>query len=942
MVAGAERYYLQSVAAGREEYYTGSGEAPGHWLGAGADELGLTGEVAPDDLRAVLAGMEPGGRVLTAGRVDPARRVTGFDLTWSAPKSVSLLYALGDSGVGDTVRRVHGQAIVEALGYLEEHGLGVRRGAGGERRIGATGLLAAAFLHRTSRAGDPQLHTHVLVANVAHGEDGTWSAPDARLLYFHARTAGFLYQAALRAGLTDTLGVRFGPVTNGMAELAGVSPSLLRAFSTRRAAIEDHLAEHGGTTARAAEVAALVTRDPKEPAEVPPSTGAPDLRARWRAEVEALGPEALGLGDPTMGDLLGRHQRSPMTESEAEELVAQLTGPTGLTLGESTFERRDVVRAVAAALPDGDMVDEVAALADRVLGDDEVVPLPGLGRGGERRHSTVELLAVEAALLDGAVARRSDRVAVADEAAVRSALDRYPFLAGEQQAMVRRLATSGAGVEVVVGRAGTGKTTALAAARHAWAHDGYRVQGTALSARAAQGLEEGAGLPSTTLARLLHDLERGAVELADRHVVVVDEAGMVGTRMLGRLLERASAAGAKVVLVGDPRQLPEIEAGGAFAGLVDRLGAVELTENRRQREPWERAALDQLRHGLPVRGLAAFDREGRVHLAGSLADSRRQLVAAWLAARQAGEDVAILTVNRRDVAALNREARAALRTAGLLGPDVVTLGGTGLAIGDEVVCLRNDRLLGVLNGTRGRVAAVEDGTVVLDAVSDAGAGRRRRLPDAYVLAGYLDHGYAVTVHKAQGVTVDRAFVVATDALTREAGYVALSRARKGTELFVPAGAFEDGVGLGLPAGWARPPPDLAPVPLGGLGRRLTVSRAKQTATAELGSEETPGPDPAPDRRTTPVPGYVETAMGVRPGFPDERREYDRVAGLVTGYRTQFGVEGDRPLGDPPLEAFQRAAYESVAAELRVYERRLGRSRELSSLDRATPDLGWSR
>ncbi|HEX3946148.1 MAG TPA: MobF family relaxase, partial [Acidimicrobiales bacterium] len=773
MVAGAERYYLQTVAAGREEYYTGSGEAPGRWLGAGAAELGLAGEVAPDDLRAVLAGMAPNGRVLTAGRVDPARRVTGFDLTWSAPKSVSLLYALGDPATADTVRRVHADAVTEALGYLETRGLRVRRGPGGERRIGATGLVAAAFPHRTSRAGDPQLHTHVLVANVAHGDDGTWSAPDARLLYFHARTAGFLYQAVLRAGLTDDLGVRFGPTVNGMAELADVSPRLLRAFSTRRAAIEEHLAEHGGRTARAAEAAALVTRDPKVRPELAPGAGPSDLRARWQAEVAALGPEILGLADPTLADLLGQHHRLPRTETAAEQLVAELTGPDGLTAGDSTFERRDVVRAVAAALPDGGTTDEVAALVGQVLASPEVVFLPGVGRGGERRHSTTELLAVEAAVLDGAAARRLEAVAEVGGSAVRSALGRYPFLADEQQAMVRRLVTSGAGVDAVVGRAGTGKTTALAAARHAWEQDGYRVQGTALSARAAQGLEEGAGIPSTTLARLLQGLDAGTTELTARDVVVVDEAGMVGTRMLGRLLDRASATGSKVVLVGDPRQLPEIEAGGAFAGLVERLGAIELAENRRQREGWERAALDEVRHGQPLRGLAAFDRADRVHTADSLAGSRRELVARWLASRAASEEVAMLAVNRRDVAALNREARAALRDGGLLGSDVVTLAGIGLAIGDEVVCLRNDRLLDVVNGTRGRVSAVEDGTVMLD--TDGGP---RRLPFAYGLAGHLDHGYAVTVHKAQGMTVDRAFVLATDSLTREAGYVALSRARR--------------------------------------------------------------------------------------------------------------------------------------------------------------------
>ena len=241
MVARSGEYYIATVANGREEYYTGSGESPGFWLGEGARRLGLEGAVDPDDLRRVLAGVSPNGEILTAGRVDEAKRVAGFDLTLSAPKSVSLLFGLSDPAVSAIVRGVHEDAVEQALGYLERHALGVRRGAGGQNSIGAEGLVAAAFTHRTSRAGDPQLHTHVLVANVAKGVDGIWSAADARLIYGHSRTAGFLYQGALRAGLTRALGVRFGEVSRGMAELDGVPKALLRAFSTRRREIEHQM-----------------------------------------------------------------------------------------------------------------------------------------------------------------------------------------------------------------------------------------------------------------------------------------------------------------------------------------------------------------------------------------------------------------------------------------------------------------------------------------------------------------------------------------------------------------------------------------------------------------------------------------------------------------------------------------------------------------------------
>ena len=352
----------------------------------------------------------------------------------------------------------------------------------------------------------------MLVANVAEGLDGVWSAPDARLLYHHARTAGFLYQAVLRAALTDSFGVRFGPVTQGMAEVADLSPSLLRAFSTRRAEIESHLAQTGVDSPKAAEVAALLTRTPKAavmldtPGTASPPVGpVPSLRTRWQHQLIDL-----GFGPTDLTAALGRHRRTALGEQAVDDLVVRLTGPDGLTAADATFERRDVVRSVAAFLADGAPATEIARIADRVLTHPDVVALPSVGRGGEVRHSTTELLHVEAALLASALARRDEGVAVVERATVHEVLGHHPSLTAEQRSMVRRLTTSGAGVEVVVGRAGTGKTTALSAACRAWEAAGLEPFGTALAARAAEGLAEGAAISSRTLAALFAAMERGA------------------------------------------------------------------------------------------------------------------------------------------------------------------------------------------------------------------------------------------------------------------------------------------------------------------------------------------------------------------------------------------------------------------------------------------------
>jgi conjugative relaxase-like TrwC/TraI family protein len=214
MATGQADYYLDqaqarvnratSVSSGAEDYYLGGAEAPGVWLGEAARDLGLRGQVCGDDLRAVLAGEDP---VSGAPLKRMAARVPGFDVTFSAPKSVSILFGVGDADTQAIVREAHQRAVDAAFDYIEQAVSVARRGAGGARAIAGDGLAAGAFLHRISRAGDPQLHTHVVTANLGRGPDGRWSALDGRRLYAHARTASFVYQAVLRAELTRAVGV---------------------------------------------------------------------------------------------------------------------------------------------------------------------------------------------------------------------------------------------------------------------------------------------------------------------------------------------------------------------------------------------------------------------------------------------------------------------------------------------------------------------------------------------------------------------------------------------------------------------------------------------------------------------------------------------------------------------------------------------------------------
>ena len=265
-------------------------------------------------------------------------------------------------------------------------------------------------------------------------------------------------------------------------------------------------------------------------------------------------------------------------------------------------------------------------------------------------------------------------------------------------------------------------------------------------------------------------------------MLVVDEAAMVGTRTLGRLLAYAQTAEAKVVLVGDPCQLPEIEAGGTFTGLQDRLGASHLTDNRRQHNAWERATLAELRAGDPDRAFDDYLSRGRVHQAATDADVREQLVDVWMTARNDGDDVLMVAARLADVDDLNRRARYALWDESHLDDDQIVLGGRPFAEHDTVLALRNDYRLGLLNGTRATVERIDTSRHELTLTTTSGASLV--VPFAYAAAGHLTHGYATTIHKAQGATVDRCYVLADDTLTRERSYTALSRGRHSNELFI--------------------------------------------------------------------------------------------------------------------------------------------------------------
>ena len=803
---GQEAYTLAGVAQSLDDYYTGRGEADGLWIGVGAERLGLDGPVSADDLRAVLAGIAPGTGGLTPNgetlRTHP-RRVPGFDLTFKAPKSVSVLYAVSDDP------RVQGQiieageaAVRQAVAWLEREAIHVRRGSGDAaylndlaardpaaaeaakvRVLPGRGVVAAVFRHRTSRAGDPLLHWHTLVANLVEGPDGRWGAFVHPELYRSVRAAGELFQTALRDELTDRLGLQWRPGRH-VPEVAGVPQSLCEVFSKRAAEIDAWL-EATGTPNNPAgrQAAVLATRRGK------PEVEGERFDAAWKAAAAEAGwgpAQAEALLSATAGQTVPYDEiwrlvvRDPISGAAvdhtvtAEDWIEDL-GRT-LTDHDTTFTRPQLVEAVAARIGEGASVATVDRIVARVLASPQIVPIAD---DRTPRWTTTGMLDIEQRFLAAVHDTRNSRTPV-DEARVDHVIGDGPMLGADQDLAVRTITNSPDAVVVLVGPAGTGKTFTLDAVRRVFEGAGQHVVGVAPSARAAHELASDAHIPSATIHRQLGAWDRGLDLPSERTVLVVDEAAMAGIRELERVTRPVIAAGGRVVLVGDHHQLPEITAGGGFAALATDTDVTiaELTANRRQLNEWERDALAELRDGHVATAVSAYRDNDRIVVADDRAGMIATAVDRWLDAHQAGSVPVLLAGTNDVVAALNHAVRDRLLSAGVL-----TAGADGLAVGERLVMRINDYRARTIDGDDTAVLNGQTGT--LTAINGTGLVVRLdhddtlvRIDNDYLATGGIDYAYATTAHRAQGGTWDLAIAVGLDGLYREAGYLVMSRGRQ--------------------------------------------------------------------------------------------------------------------------------------------------------------------
>jgi Ti-type conjugative transfer relaxase TraA len=792
--SGGKANYCQNTVsqeAKMEGYYQNSKDPAGVWLGSGLAGLGLTsGATVIDEAFAyVTRGYSPsGGDLGVQGSGDKHR--AGWDLTFSATKSVSIVAAAADAQLQKKIIEKHNIAVSKALQFIEEKAAFCRRGKAGEEHEKLSGLTFATYQHIDSRESDPQLHTHALVMNLARRDDGSYGGIESKYLFEWKMAAGAVYRAELAKGM---VGLGFEVKKDReFFQLGGIGDDICKHFSKRRTQIEAALNKANLPTgnAKTSEIAALATRKVKL-LDVVKET----LLAGWKTELENLGLDSQKINEIASGKNVEADNSTELEFIESDEILND--EPVNLfehlAQHESVFTEKEIYQTIAVrAQLSGVGIDGIEKEVTEALESREIIKL----RNG--KMTTRRILEIETNMVTQAQILKNRQNHGLSLDTVKSALAEFTGvnkfeLSVEQVKVVHEITESG-DLKMVRGSAGSGKSTILQAAKIAWQSEGYRVIGAALSGKASAGLEAGSGIKAGTIHKMLFDIQNGKQNIDSKTVLVIDEAGMVGSRQMQKLTELVEKAGAKLVLVGDERQLQAVDAGGAFKLLQNQLNSFsELNEVRRQRKIEDRYAANSIASGAGSSALKSYIERGLIHVGETVDTTHEALVRAWANDTHKIEEKLIMAQTRNDVFKLNQAARLHMNLSA--GQAVKTsTGEREISVGERIMITKNNGRLGVMNGqfaTVKNMKFTKAGELQMSIKIDGDIEEVNLKITGDKAFIDFDHGYAATIHKAQGATVDSAYFYASAFSDKELGYVAMSRHRNQCQVFTPASKLED-------------------------------------------------------------------------------------------------------------------------------------------------------
>lgn len=728
----------------REDYYTNGGEPQGKWIGTGAEKFGFGGDiVGKTDLYFAFQGYNPKFGDAIANNAGEGHKA-GYDLTFSAPKSVSILWATADDTTRKAISEAQQKAVENAISYAEKSGAFIQReGHAGAIKVPYFGGLAAAtFEHSTSRNLDPHLHTHAVVCNLA---------PNGKRIDFdasQARELGAVYRAELAQELKKLeLSIERDRFSFCVPSVPG---ELEKELSSRRAEVEKMLTDKGLSGGKAAQVAVFATRQTKQ-----------DIDRSLLFENAKTAAVNHGF-DPancygktslewTQKDFLSETFSHASTMTETRLKAALMESAQGV------FDSKEALKKFQEMERSGDLI--------RLQGPD-----------GRTRYTSKEMYELEKDLVDRAEALSKDTWHTVTKDTL-SVVYAGKTMADEQKKALEHIVADNR-LAVVRGVAGAGKSYMLDGAREAWERSGIRVLGCAPSADAAKNLQESANIQSLTSHKLLSQIEFGQLRLDSKTVIVMDEAGMTGSRIMAQLVNKVDHAGAKLVLIGDTGQLQPVDPGAAMRSIQTKVGCQEMVEIRRQHSDVDRQIVRHLADGQAEKAVKLMDERGQIHVHKDQAAIRETVANAVVADIMDGKSSLAMAGMNREVRQINQLVHAKLQEKGLVSKDEkpfsTAYGDRGFSTGDRILFRKNDYQMNLLNGQRATVVSSKDNalTVKLD-----GSDTVRTInADDY---NHVDFAYAVTVHKSQGATVDRAhYALDPSMVDSNLGYVAGSRHRE--------------------------------------------------------------------------------------------------------------------------------------------------------------------